>query len=133
MLHLPHVSLFTKAPFFHNNAGANYYAFVARQTLCPIFSPASLPAAGVLGCTLKSRATSLKANPQTAQSSQHSEPLQTLVSLSHVSVWTHKGGFKVSHAAIQTLHEEGIPVNELFCQSLLLQKCWQGADTDAGH
>jgi len=31
------------------------------------------------------------------------------------------------------LHEENIPVNELFCQSLLLQKCWQGSGTDAGH
>lgn len=31
------------------------------------------------------------------------------------------------------LHAENIPVNELFCQSLLLRKCWQGSDTDAGH
>lgn len=124
--------LFTKAPSFHNKAGANYYAFVTRQALCTIFSLASLLAAAVLGCTLKSRVTSLKANPQPARSSQHSEPLQTLVSLSHVSVWTHKRGFKVSHAAIQTLREEGNPVNELFCQSHLLQKCWKGADTDTG-
>lgn len=78
MLHLPHVSLLTKASAFFNNAGANCYAFVARQTLCTIFSLASLPslqAAGVLGCTLKSRATSFKADPQIAQSSQHSKPL----------------------------------------------------------
>lgn len=77
MLHLSHVSLLTKASSFHN-AGANCYAFVARQTLRTIFSLASLPslqAAGVLGCTLKSRATPLKANPQIAQSSQHSELL----------------------------------------------------------
>lgn len=78
MLHLSHVSLLTKASSFHNNAGANCYAFVARQTLLTVFSLASLPSlqpAGVLGCTLKSRATSLKANPQIAQSSRHSEPL----------------------------------------------------------
>lgn len=31
------------------------------------------------------------------------------------------------------LCEENIPINELFCQSLLLQKFWQGSDSDAGH
>lgn len=39
------------------------------------FQPLQPPVCGVLGCALKSRATSLKANPQIAQSSQHSDML----------------------------------------------------------
>lgn len=41
----------------------------------PPCQPLQPPVCRVLGCALKSRATSLKANPQIAQSSQHSDVL----------------------------------------------------------
>lgn len=66
-----------------------------------LFSPSPASRPWCTGRTLKSRATSLQAAPHTARSPQHSEPPHTLGSLSRVSVWIHKGGSKVSHAAIE--------------------------------
>lgn len=136
VLHLSHVSLLTKASSFHNNAGANCSAFVARQTPLTIFSLASLPSlqpAGVWGCALKSRATPLKANPQTAQSSQRSNRCRCLFLWAMFLSGYTKEALKFLMQLFNPLREENIPVKELFCQSLPSQKCWQGSDTDAGH